>query len=347
MDAVLYNGKVVTVDARFTIAEAVAVTRDRIEAVGSSTEMLSLAGSDTRRIDLEGRTVLPGLIDAHLHPTTASTSELFEEIPDVRTLDDLLAYIEARAAEKEKETWIVHPKFLPTRIVEMRQPTLQELDRVAPEHPVFLNGSYGGMISSRAIRICGIAELSEHPGILRDGATGEPTGLIRASAFPLVTRHLPRRELSYERELVYEDADAMTYVLGPRRARWFLPLRSMRDAGMILNGGSDHMVKLDSHTSINPYNPFLGMWIAITRTTERGSVIRPDEALTREEALRMYTIDNAYGTFEEDVKGSIEPGKLADMIVISEDYLTCPVDAIRTIRVEKTIVGGKVVYERR
>jgi predicted amidohydrolase YtcJ len=143
----------------------------------------------------------------------------------------------------------------------------------------------------------------------------------------------------------YKDADAMRYILGEERIKTFLPARSMIDGGMILNGGSDHMVKFDSYSSINPFNPFLGMWILITRTTENGTVICPEEAISREEALKLYTINNAFGTFDEKIKGSIEPGKLADMIVISLNYLTCPVDSIRNIQVECTILGGKVIYD--
>ena len=145
---------------------------------------------------------------------------------------------------------------------------------------------------------------------------------------------------------IYKDADAMKYILGEERIKTFLPVKSMIAGGMILNGGSDHMVKFDSYSSINPYNPFLGMWILITRTTERGTVFCADETISREEALKIYTINNAYGTFDEDIKGSLEPGKLADMIVISTDYLTCPADSIRTIQVDKTILGGKIIYEK-
>ena len=144
----------------------------------------------------------------------------------------------------------------------------------------------------------------------------------------------------------YKDADAMKYILGPERIRNFLPLKSMLEAGIVVNGGTDHMVKFDSYSSINPYNPFLGMWTVITRQTERGTIIEPSQAITREQALKMYTINNAYGTFEEDLKGSLESGKLADLIVISKDYLTCPVDSIRTIRVKMTMVGGKIVYKQ-
>jgi predicted amidohydrolase YtcJ len=144
----------------------------------------------------------------------------------------------------------------------------------------------------------------------------------------------------------YKDADAMKYMLGERRIKVFHPYKSLFSAGVMVNGGSDHMVKYDSYTAINPYNPFLAMWSTITRQTERGSTIVPEEAITREQALKMYTINNAYASFEEKIKGSIEPGKLADLIVISEDFLLCPEDRIKTIEVEMTMVGGEIVYER-
>jgi len=97
--------------------------------------------------------------------------------------------------------------------------------------------------------------------------------------------------------------------------------------------------------SINPYNPWLALWAMITRKTERGTVIVPEEALSRQQALRCYTINNAYASFEEELKGSIEPGKLADMIVLDRDYLTCPVDEIKNIQVRRTVVGGGTVFE--
>ena len=126
--------------------------------------------------------------------------------------------------------------------------------------------------------------------------------------------------------------------------RDFLPLKSMFDAGVIVAGGSDHMIRFDSRTAINPYNPFFGMWMAITRKTADGTALVPDQAVTREQALRMWTLNGAWMTFEEKTKGSIEPGKLADMVVISKDYLRCPVDEIKDIEALLTIVGGREVY---
>ncbi len=128
------------------------------------------------------------------------------------------------------------------------------------------------------------------------------------------------------------------------RMRDFQPLRSLWQAGVIVAGGSDHMVGLDSRTAINPFNPFFGMWMAVTRTTVDGSVLEPDQTVTREQALRMWTLNGAWLTFEEQRKGSIEPGKLADFVVISKDLLACPVDEIKDIEPLLTVVGGKATY---
>jgi len=142
----------------------------------------------------------------------------------------------------------------------------------------------------------------------------------------------------------YKDADLMSRVLGPDRIKTFHPYRSLFEKGIMVNGGSDHMVKLDSYSSINPYNPFLAMWTTISRTTERGSTIVPEEAITREQAIRMYTINNAWASFEEDRKGSLEPGKYADLAVLSEDILTCPEEKIKEIKVILTMVDGDIVH---
>ncbi|MPY88005.1 MAG: amidohydrolase family protein [Luteitalea sp.] len=143
---------------------------------------------------------------------------------------------------------------------------------------------------------------------------------------------------------LYLDGDVLRDVLGPQRVRDLLPLRSLFDAGLVVAGGSDHMVRLDPRNATNPYDPFLGMWIAITRQTHQGTVLVPEERLTRLEALRMWTLNPAWMTFEEDQKGSIQPGKLADFVVISKDLLTCPVDEIKEIDALLTIVDGRDVY---
>ena len=98
--------------------------------------------------------------------------------------------------------------------------------------------------------------------------------------------------------------------------------------------------------TLMPPNPFEVLSFLVTRKNRFGELVGPDQRITRREALRLGTMDNAYITFEEKVKGSIEPGKLADFIELDRDYLTVPDDDIKKIGVLRTVVGGKVVFEK-
>jgi predicted amidohydrolase YtcJ len=145
---------------------------------------------------------------------------------------------------------------------------------------------------------------------------------------------------------LYLDSRTLERQFGGERMRWFQPLKSIFEAGGIVGGGSDHMQKIGSLRSINPYNPFLAMWVAITRSARwHEGKIHPEEALAREQAIRFYTRNNAYLLFLEDRLGSLEPGKLADFILLDRDILTCPVDEIKDIRVRETWVGGERVQQ--
>lgn len=113
------------------------------------------------------------------------------------------------------------------------------------------------------------------------------------------------------------------------------------DQGNVVPNGTD--------SPVESYNPFLSMYCAVTRMDERGQPEGgwyPQEAMTREEALRSYTVWGAYAGFEEHLKGSIEAGKLADFVVIDRDYLACPAEEIKDIQVLQTVVGGETVYQR-
>lgn len=144
---------------------------------------------------------------------------------------------------------------------------------------------------------------------------------------------------------LYKDGASLVKILGERRMKWFQPLRSWLENDLVIGGGSDHMVILDSMTSTNPWNPWLGLWVALTRQTERGGIHNPRERLTREQALRFYTINNARLNFEEREKGSLESGKYADLIMVDRDISSCPVDEVRTTKVLLTMVNGKIVWQ--
>jgi predicted amidohydrolase YtcJ len=112
---------------------------------------------------------------------------------------------------------------------------------------------------------------------------------------------------------------------------------------VVLN--TDHMFGVDPDHSLNPYNPFLTLYVAVTRRTQGGQVIGPEQAVSRDDALRMMTANAAWLSFEENRKGSIEVGKLGDLVVLSDDYLACPPERIKEIRALVTVLGGAVVHE--
>ena len=134
------------------------------------------------------------------------------------------------------------------------------------------------------------------------------------------------------------------YVAGPSlekywgrsRAEWMTPVRSYIDRGIAVSLGTD--------SPVVPYPPLWVIYHFVSRDTITGGVFGEDQRISREEALRAITLGNAYLSFEEDIKGSLSPGKLADLVVLSADILTCPVEQIRDTSVLLTMVNGEIVY---
>jgi predicted amidohydrolase YtcJ len=551
-DVIIHHAKILTVDANFSIAEAIAIKDDRIVAVGPDEQIFKFAGPKTKVIDADGRTVLPGLYDSHTHPLGAALSEFNEELPYLTSLEEEFAYIRKKAKELKEGEWIVLRFAFPTRFKEARFPTLAELDAAAPKHPVLHNAGPASMVNSMALKVLGVTKETKNPDagvIVKDPKTGDLTGMLRntpgllkkvpepkASAtdkrqavqklfamynaygitsisdrnssreafdlyhdllkkdeltlrinvcpgfspygtreeiakrldalpgkdgrfgptgkggvwihigpikffldggmlngtaymrqpwppgktyqivetdyrgllftppeqvkilaeeaarrgwsvtahcagegamdvlldgYEFVDRIIPIKDLRFcithanfpsqhnlerckrlgvvadvQPAWLYKDGDTLTRVLGKERIRWFQPYKSWLKYTTI-GGGSDHMVKLDPRKATNPWDPWLGIQVAIARNLETGGVLMPEEGLSREEALRLYTINNAYLGREEKDKGSLEPGKLADLIIIDRDYMTSTIGEIANTRVLTTMVGGKVVYERK
>ena len=147
---------------------------------------------------------------------------------------------------------------------------------------------------------------------------------------------------------LHMDGRTLTQHFGDERMARFQPLRACFDQKVIVGGGSDHMQKIGSFRSINPYNPWLGMWTAITRKARKlDQPVHIENALTREEALRLYTTNNAFLLKNEQHTGSLETGKLADMILLDRDPLSCPIDDLVQTQVLKTWLGGKIVFEKK
>ena len=547
-DLILHRGKIVTVDDKFSIVEAIAVRGERIVAVGKSDDVLKMRGDKTQLIDLQGKMVLPGLMDSHVHPSGAALHEFDHVLPEMETIEDVLAYIRARAKVVPVGDWILLRQVFITRLREQRYPTKEELDKAAPKHPVMFSTGPDGMLSSLGLQVSGIDKDFKVVGngyLEKDAATGELTGMLRSctryaktkssakrptkeqelariadlfhdynsvgltavcdrdcssgaianyqalhqkgnlsvrmmishgvdaqeklegvqEAIKKVAAHPLREENSrlriigikcyldggmltgsaYMREpwgvskiysitdpryrgvlfiepekllpivkttvenglqftahsvgdgavtnLVnaYEEVNKTTPIretrpcithcnfmtaeaiermarlgvnadiqpawlyldsrtlhaqFGEQRTRYFQPLHTLFEKRVIAGGGSDHMQKIGSLRSVNPYNPFLGMWTTITRQARwYEGKMHPEEALTREQAICFYTMNNAYLLFLDKEVGSLETGKQADLIVLDRDILKCPVDDIKDAKVLKTWLAGKLVHD--
>jgi predicted amidohydrolase YtcJ len=545
-DLVLLDAKVLTVDERFTEARALAVRDGRFVIVGSNEDVRPYIGSATHVIEGRGRTVVPGLIDTHVHALGVAAAEADQPFRSLTSIPALQDWIRNEARRRPDGTWIWTPRVYPTRLSERRFPTRNELDQAAPRHPVAVDGAYALSLNTAALRAAGITRDSSDPpgGAIVKDAAGEPTGLLRnvgtllarfrteAAAVPpldalervhqqyiatgitsvieraasvdgyrayealkradrlkvraTITIRIPRADdaaeverfvsglpfrfgsgdewlkvgplkiftdggiligTAYMREpygpgahqlyavddphyrgfltltpaqiasailighkhgwqmvahvtgdagvdvvldafeaaqkqepapdrrhtlihayfvhpesaaraarlgvLVdtqpawyYKDADALATGLGPERLAHFIGLRTLRQAGVDVAINTDHMFGLDRDDALNPFNPFLTIYAATTRRTESGQVIGSNEVVSRQEALRMMTSAAARFSFDEKTRGSIEPGKLADFVVLDDDILTCSPDRLRSIRPELTVIGGRIAFER-
>jgi predicted amidohydrolase YtcJ len=199
-DAVFLNGKIITVDDQFSIVEAMAVSDDRFIAVGTNEAMDGFTGPETEVIDLKGRTVVPGFIDGHAHMDREGLKFILPSMDGVRSIDDILDVIEKEVKRKKPGEWIVtmpigdYPKFAggSELLAEGRYPTRWDLDRVAPDNPVYIKGIWFwwtgippivSIANSYALRLAGITKdtVPPHAGIeiVVDKESGEPNGIFR------------------------------------------------------------------------------------------------------------------------------------------------------------------------
>ncbi|MBI3079673.1 MAG: amidohydrolase family protein [Deltaproteobacteria bacterium] len=525
---VLHHGTVLTMDSQSRVAEAVALQGDRIVAVGNNQEVLALAGPGTLRVDLRGKTVVPGLIDTHMHIVSGAQSLELVQLGGARSLADLQDVIRRAAAARPRGSWIITAgTWAPSQLKEKRFPTRRELDQAAPDHLVYVaRGGHTAILNSLALARAGITRETRDPagGRIERDPSGEPAGVILDKALPLARRVLPpvtladqvralreaqrafhavgltgirdagvsardvqvfkelwaRGELTLRLRLLvrvegtpalpgllplsgfgdrwlkfegvkigvdsafefalmseplreghalqvmsleelraviatanrqgwrvsthalgdravelvvqlYEEANrtipitgrrwtiehgtvprserdivagtdsrqifarikALGLVLtvqhhplirvgsmlkswGPVRAGYALPARDWLKAGIPIAGGSDFPVV--------PYSPFVVMKWLVTRETQDAGIIRGDQGLTREEGLRSYTSWAAYLSQEEEWRGSLEPGKAADLAVLSDNPLTVPGERLAEIVSLFTLVDGRIVH---
>jgi len=205
-DLVLLNGKVITVDAADTIAQAVAIKNGRIQAVGSDEAIRALVGPDTETVDLAGRSLTPGLIDAHNHfQVMGLMNGYYVPLmpPEVRTLAELQAKLQETVAQTPPGEWV---KGYYLGLAEGRLPTRHDLDPISSEHPIWLmqQGGHYGSANSLALQIAGITADTPNPpgGQIGREANGEPNGVFyNHRAMDLVRRYIP----AYTPEMVHEN----------------------------------------------------------------------------------------------------------------------------------------------
>jgi len=186
-DVVYYNGKIATLDAAGSVVEAVAVKEGKVLKVGNSDEVKKLAGKSTRIVDLGGKTVVPGFIDAHCHPMEA---EMMKETwvdcryPETASVKQALEHIAAWAKKTPKGEWIFAAcvSASENKFAEKRLPTKAELDKAAPDNPIMVaNGAHMGIANSEALKKLGITKgvaMLPHGGSVILDKSGEPTGVL-------------------------------------------------------------------------------------------------------------------------------------------------------------------------
>jgi predicted amidohydrolase YtcJ len=212
---VFTNGRILTVDARDRVAQAVAIAGNRIIAVGTNAEVLRLAGPATQRVDLRGRAMTPGLLDAHAHFSGGGADRLFVldlSYPAVKSMADVVAAVRARAATLPKGTWITGRGWDEGKLSERRLITAADLDAVSADHPVYLTQTTGhyGVANSAALRLAGITRDTRDPpaGTIDRDASGHPTGVLKEGAQGLVRRLVPPRTAAQLEEAIREMARA-------------------------------------------------------------------------------------------------------------------------------------------
>lgn len=225
-DLILSNGKIITVDDRFQVAQAVAVRGDRIVAVGTTQDINRLAGPNTRRIDLRGRAVTPGFIDNHAHYQEEGAYWTLENRLDgIESRRQALEKIRAQAKAKGAGPWIYTlGGWSPDQFADDSRPfTREELDKVAPDNPVFLQFTREvTYVNSRAIEATGMDQIKES-WVVRDAA-GRPTGVIDGDAGTARIRNAAGFLKNLPKDIFESSSVAM--------------LRDLNSAGLTASGGA-------------------------------------------------------------------------------------------------------------
>lgn len=195
-ELVLTNGKILTVDARDSVAQAVAIAGGKILAVGSAAEMKSRIGPQTQVIDLKGRTATPGLIDTHVHFSEADVLYLLDlSDPAIKRIDEVVRRVRERVATVKPGEWVRGRGWDEGKLAEKRYITAADLDAAAPTNPVWLTHTTGhyGVGNSSALKLAGITTETKDPpaGTIDRDRQGAPTGVMKEAAQGLIARLIP------------------------------------------------------------------------------------------------------------------------------------------------------------
>jgi hypothetical protein len=518
-DLALINANVLTMNLHRPVAEAVAIRKNKIVQAGTTKAINQLIGKNTKVINLEGKTVVPGLIDTHIHVADFGNCLLWLDLATAESIKELQSLLRDKAKQTLAGKWIIGRGWNQSRFKEKRLPNVCDLDEASPDNPVILYHEAAMIcaVNSKALALARVTSQTAVPSggaIDKNPETGELTGILRDTATSLIWQVVPeptvnelseaaalacqkiveagvtsvhwlvlsKNELSIiknlhaegkipvrvnvivpyeflkdavglqstdelmlrvggaliatdgyldsktaallqpysdepsnkgktfltEAELASSVAQVLaqglqpvihamgdkaigmtlnviernskqssvkpvrvrmeqaavlnkqlikrlkmlgvvvsvqpkviatefavwsaTTRLGVERAKWLHPLKTLLEEGVKVAGGSD--------CPMEPLSPLLGMQEAVQRASF------PEQRLTTEEALSLYTIYAAYSSGEENVKGSIEKGKLADLTILSVNPLSAPKDELKNASVEMTIINGKVVYSK-
>jgi predicted amidohydrolase YtcJ len=194
-DLILTNGRIYTVDDGRPVADAMAVRGGRVAFVGSQRGALALRGPSTRIIDLDGRTVIPGMVDAHAHLLGLGQALRTVDLVGTRSYDEVIARVTARAREVPAGSWIQGRGWDQNDWADTRFPTHDALSRAVPEHPVYLTrvDGHAALVNARAMREAGLTSASTDPpgGRIERDPGGAPSGVLVDAAMGLVSRTIP------------------------------------------------------------------------------------------------------------------------------------------------------------
>jgi predicted amidohydrolase YtcJ len=214
-DMVLINGTILTVDAKDSVAEALAIRAGKIIAVGSKQQILALSGSHTQILDLHGRTATPGLIDTHGHYQDGGVDELYNiELTDAKSVAEIVRRVEARVAITKPGEWVLGSGWDEGKLAENRYVYASDLDKVSPNNPVWLQNITGhySAVNSYALRLAHITAETKNPpaGTIDRDATGAPTGVLKEQANVAMIGIIPPPSIDHRKQGILKSIDTCT-----------------------------------------------------------------------------------------------------------------------------------------